>query len=75
MPLGYKVSLSYVTIEITDWTEDGRPAEATFRFHVPLEDRSLRWLQFSAEGFAPFPLPGIGKTASVVSPLRHMLIP
>jgi len=69
MQLGQMIELSVATIEITALTEDGRPAEATFRFHVPLEDRSLRWLYLDDYRYHRFSLPAIGKTVQVASPL------
>ncbi len=65
MALGETIELTAATIEITDLTADGRPAEATFRFGVQLEDRSLRWLQETEEGYAPFTPPAIGQTVEV----------
>jgi len=65
LKLGQTIDLSAVTIEITALTADGRPAEATFRFRVPLEDPSLRWLQATSEGYVPFRLPAIGETVEV----------
>ena len=69
MALGETVVLSVATVEITALTDDGRPAEATFRFAVPLEDASLRWLRQTATGFVPFAPPAIGESVGVPSPL------
>ncbi|MFQ5461618.1 MAG: hypothetical protein ACE5E5_03225 [Phycisphaerae bacterium] len=69
MLLGQIIELSAVTIEITDLTEDGRPAEATFRFRVPLEDPSLRWLYLDDYRYRRFSLPAVGETVQVASPL------
>ena len=70
MHLHETVDLPAVTIEITELTEDGRPAEATFRFRVPLEDASLRWLVAKDLRYDPFIVPGVGETVEVPSPLR-----
>lgn len=71
LKLGDRVELTAVTVEITDMTEDGRPAEATFHFRVPLEDSSLRWLQIRrGEGFVDFTLPKIGETVQVESLIK-----
>lgn len=59
--LGHTVHLTGLTIQVTAVTEDGRPAEATFRFTVPLEDGSLRWVAWQEGSFAPFNLPGVGE--------------
>ena len=64
------IDLTAVTIEITELTDDGRPAEATFRFRVPLEDPSFRWLFVKDFRYVPFVVPGIGETLEVPSPLR-----
>jgi hypothetical protein len=55
------------TIEVTDLTDDGRPAEATFRFRTPLDDPSLRWIEMTPTGYRPFTPPPIGKTVRVTS--------
>jgi hypothetical protein len=62
LALGEKVELTGVTVEVTDLTEDGRPAEATFRFAVPLEDASLRWLFWQEGEFVPFTPPDVGQS-------------
>ncbi|UCE60812.1 MAG: hypothetical protein JSU63_03495 [Phycisphaerales bacterium] len=68
MTLGQRIELSGVTVEVTALTIDGRPAEATFRFEVPLEDPSLRWLQWQAGKFIPFDPPDVGKTVTLSAP-------
>ncbi len=70
MRLHETIDLTAVTIEITELTDDGRPAEATFRFRVPLEDPSLRWLFVKDFRYVPFIVPCIGETVEVPSPLR-----
>lgn len=62
MTLGQQIELTGVTIEITALTNDGRPAEATFRFAVPLEDPSLRWLRCEQGVYVPFTPPAVGDT-------------
>jgi hypothetical protein len=62
MSLGQRVELTGVTIEVTALTDDGRPAEATCRFEVPLEDPSLRWLQWRDGAFVEFRPPDVGKS-------------
>lgn len=75
MGLGDVVELPDVTIEITALRGDGRPAEATFRFRVPLEDPSLRWIEVTAEGYEPFEPPPVGQTIEVESPFRTVGLP
>jgi len=49
MSIGEKICLTGLTIEITGLTQDNLPAEAAYRFDVPLEDTSLRWLQWNKD--------------------------
>ena len=70
MQLHETIDLSAVTIEITELTDDSRPAEATFRFRVPLEDPSFRWLYVKDFCYVPFIVPSVGETVEVPSPLR-----
>jgi hypothetical protein len=46
-------------------TDDGLPAELQYIFNKPLEDRSLKWLTWSDDGFIPFVLPAAGETIKV----------
>ncbi len=62
MTVGQKIHLTGMTVEVTELTSDQRPAEAIFRFDVPLEDKSLRWLYWHNGQFVPFTLPAIGQT-------------
>ena len=54
-----------MTVTITSLTADGRPAEATFRFDVPLESPSLLWLCFRGDGFEPFTPPAVGQEVEI----------
>jgi hypothetical protein len=67
---GETIELEAVTIEISELTEDGRPATVTFRFRAALEDSSLRWLRATEDGYVPFQPPAIGETTEVPSPVR-----
>lgn len=62
MELGESVELTGVTILITAVTTDARPSEVTFTFDVPLEDASLRWLQWKDGVYVRFELPAVGET-------------
>lgn len=68
--VGDRVDLTGMSTEVTALCDDGRPAEARVRFHVVLEDASLRWLQWDwMEGqYVPFDLPGVGETVHVAGP-------
>jgi hypothetical protein len=62
MHLGQRVELAGMTVEVKALTDDGRPAEATFTFAVPLEHPSLRWLKWKDGVLATFVPPAIGET-------------
>jgi len=68
MSVGDRVELTGLVIEVTGVTTDGRPAEAAFRFAVPLEDPSLRWLQWKAGHFVPFTPPAVGSSVEIWQP-------
>jgi hypothetical protein len=54
-----------MTVEVTALTDDNRPAEAAFRFSVPLEDASLHWLCYRGKAFEPFTPPAVGETVEI----------
>ncbi len=58
---GQKIELTGMTVEITELTDNGRPAEAAFTFSVGLEDTSLHWLQYKKGEYIPFSPPAIGQ--------------
>jgi hypothetical protein len=59
---GEIVDLPGMKVTITDVTADGRPAEALFRFDVPLEDPGLVWECWTRDGYVPWPVPPVGET-------------
>jgi hypothetical protein len=65
--IGDRVELTDMTVEILELTGDNRPAKAAFTFAVPLEDPSLRWLQYKDGSFVPFTPPAIGETVVLQS--------
>jgi hypothetical protein len=65
MHLGQRVELTNMTVEITDLTADNRPAEALFRFGVPLEDASLKLLKWEDGKYVPFVIPAVGDTSNL----------
>ena len=65
---GDRVELARMTVEILETTANGRPLEAAFIFPVPLEDPSLRWVQYASDGFKPFAPPPIGQTVVLPAP-------
>lgn len=60
--VGDRVELSGVVIEVGAITADGRPAEVAYHFDSTLDDPSRRWLQWRADGYAPFRVPNVGET-------------
>jgi len=65
MALGQQVTLTGMTVTVTELTADNRPAEARFEFSVPLEDRSLLWIQWKDGAFRPFVPPAVGQTITL----------
>jgi hypothetical protein len=59
--LGEEVHVARMTAKVLSLTEDGRPATVAFRFEVPLEDASLRWLRFHRGDFVPWEPPAVGE--------------
>ncbi len=65
---GDRIHLTLATITISDITEDGRPAEATFRFHLSIDDPVLRWVYAAPDGYHDLTPPKVGETIEVPSP-------
>lgn len=65
MPVGTRVEFSDVTIEVTRVNPALVPTEARFHFAVPLEDPSLRWVEWRGPAFVPFPLPAVGQSVHI----------
>jgi hypothetical protein len=65
--VGDRVKLTGMTVEILELTGDNRPAKAAFTFSVPLEDPSLRWLQYKDGSFVPFTPPDVGENVVLKS--------
>lgn len=62
---GEHVRLSGLDVEVAARTPDGRPAEARFRFGVPLESPELVWLCFRRGRFVPFTPPAVGEEVEI----------
>ena len=65
LKVGDRVALSDMTAEVTAAKPDGQPTEASFRFVVPLEDASLRWLCWRDGAWGPFTPPAVGETVEL----------
>jgi hypothetical protein len=63
--VGEKIELTGMTVEVTELTGNGRPAEAAFTFSVDLEDTSLRWLQYKKGKYVPFSPPAVGQSVEL----------
>ena len=59
--VGDTFELTDFRAEVTAVTPDGRAAEVRFRFAVPLEDSSLRWMTWVGRGYEPFVIPAVGE--------------
>jgi hypothetical protein len=70
MALGQEVNLTGMRVAVTELTSDGRPWQAEMQFEIPLEDDSLRWLQWDwkSNSYTPFTPPAIGETVLVYGP-------
>jgi hypothetical protein len=68
--LGERITLSGMTIDVSDVGPDGRPLEIVVRFAEKLEHPSLEWLKWGEHGYVPFQLPEVGET--VVLPAANM---
>lgn len=66
-PVGSKVEVAGMSVTITRLTPDGRPAEALFRFDIPLEDPSFVWLHWTRKGYAPWVPPPVGESAHLAA--------
>jgi hypothetical protein len=65
LSVGERIELTGMTVEITELTDNGRPAEAAFTFSVDLEDTSLRWLQYEKGKYVPFRPPAVGQSVEL----------
>jgi hypothetical protein len=63
--VGERVELTGMTVEIKEVTDNKQVKEAAFIFTTPLEDPSLRWLQYSNGNFVPFTPPPVGQRATL----------
>ncbi len=70
MKEGDRIKLSDMTALVEEVDELDRPTRVAFEFAVPLEDPSLRWLEWVEGNYVPFELPEIGETLT-----RPLLFP
>jgi hypothetical protein len=62
---GERLELTGLSIEVLRVGGDGMPAEAVFRFTVPLEDRTLYWLRWEKDRLVPWTPPSVGQTVEL----------
>ena len=65
MHVGQQFDVTGMRVEITETDPDGNPLEFRHTFAVPLEDPSLRWLQWDRDQYVPFVLPPIGGSVAL----------
>ncbi len=58
---GETIRRRFMTVTVEAVTPDGRPDAVTFRFDVPLEDPSLRWLIWQRGELHEFTPPAVGE--------------
>lgn len=71
--VGQQLHFTGMDVRITAVGPDRRPIEAAFQFAVPLDDQSLRWLQWGRGGYQPFTPPPVGGSVTLQAGWRDML--
>ena len=66
LPIGEPVKIARMTATVLERQAD-RPTRVAFRFEVPLEDPSLRWLCFREGQYVPWTPPAIGEEVTLKS--------
>jgi hypothetical protein len=75
LPAGERIELTGLSVRVAALSPAGQPSDVVFRFAVPLEDPSLRWLQWHGPGYAPFAPPAIGQTVTLPAPRNAFALP
>jgi hypothetical protein len=75
LPAGHEVEMTGLSARVAALSPDGEPSDVVFRFAVPLEDPSLRWLQWQGPGYVPFTPPAIGQTVTLPAPRNAFALP
>ena len=68
MEVGHTVTLSDMTVTVTETSPAGRPLAAEFRFSAPLESPQWNWVRGDGMGVIPWTPPAVG--ATTVIPVR-----
>jgi hypothetical protein len=66
--VGERVDLDGFSAEIAGLNPAGDPDEIVFRFAVPLEDPSLRWLAWEDGVYVPWQPPAVGESTRLAAP-------
>ena len=75
MPVGTRVELTEMQVEIIEATSAGRPVAARMHFTRPLTDPHLIFLQWRDGGYEPFPLPALGQSVTLKAVDFSSLLP
>ncbi len=67
LKIGEQVYLARMTATVLT-IEDERPKNVGFSFETPLEDESLRWVQFQAGEYVPWTPPAVGEEVTLEGP-------
>jgi len=67
---GDRVSMPPIEVEVRAVDKRGSPVEVAFEFDVPLDDASLKWLQWNWDRhrYEPFRMPAIGQAVKLAGP-------
>ena len=68
MKIGQRIKLWGLTVEVTALTDDGRPAEAAFRFRSTLEDPTFYWMEWEDGEYVRFVVPAVGERVRLPAP-------
>jgi hypothetical protein len=74
-PAGQTIAFSDMSFEVTQLTDDGRPAEVLVRFQKNIDDPSLLWVQWGRHEYVRFQPPRVGRSLVLpkVDPLSILL--
>ncbi len=65
MTVGQRIEVLGMTVEVSELTTDGRPAEVVFHFRSELQNPFYRWLKWADGEYVPFVPPNVGETVTM----------
>lgn len=70
LAVGQRIAITGMEVEVLEVTPDGRPLEVRVQFDRPLEEASLRWLEWDwrTHTYRPFVPPPVGATLQIAGP-------